>query len=103
MYFQSGYSWLNLSTTVPALVDASVAVTGRKSQTALSTNREIDPNEKQPNEWVIFQPEQFPHVVCHAVTQMLVVIQQGFKWRGKALFNQAAKQHCHNKVETNCC
>lgn len=35
---------------------------------ALSTNRETDSNKKQPTKRVVFQPEQFPHVVCHTGT-----------------------------------
>lgn len=46
-----------------------------------------------------FQPGQFPHVV----TKRLTVIEQGLKWKGKALFHQAAKQHWHGKFELNCC
>jgi len=49
------------------------------SLTALTTNREIDPNDKQPNRQAILPPEQFPHVLCHAVTQTLMFIQQGSK------------------------
>lgn len=104
-HFQSNYSRVKSFTTVPALVDASGAVTWLKLQTAPQLS---PPTEKlmqmknSPTIVLFYNQSSFPMWYVR-VTQMLMVIEQGFKRKGKALFNQAAKQHWHGKFELNCC